>query len=339
MGALKAVLTTTFAVALTAQVASAADPARTLSLRLDWVPTGYQAPVFLAAEKGWFQKAGLDVTIQQGNGSVTTVQLVGTGQFDVGFAALSTMAFARSKGLPVISIAGFFRKGDLALLVPVNSPIKSPANLKGTKIVTTPGSLEAPFIDPFLSKGSLTRNDVQLLNVDASAKVTTYISGGNDGVFSSTAFTLALVKEKRESRPVLFADFGLNLPGFGLVVTEANLKQKGEALKAFASIVAGSWAYVLAGHEEEAVQATMKAREQSRLNPDQLRGQLKDALPFLYTPATEKLPIGVQSESDWAAAISLLEAAKVIDPGSSPKSYFTNDYLDADRVKSIAGGG
>ena len=30
------------------------------------------------------------------------------------------------------------------------------------------------------------------------------------------------------------------------------------------------------------------AREQDRLNPVTLRGQLKDALPFLYTPATEK---------------------------------------------------
>jgi NitT/TauT family transport system substrate-binding protein len=327
-----------FALALTGQATLAADEAHTLSVRLDWLTTGYQAPFFLAAEKGWFKKAGLDVTIQQGTGSVTTVQLVGAGQFDVGLAALSTMAFARSKGVPVVSIAGFFRKGDLALLVPVDSPIKTPADLKGKKFVTTAGSLEAPFLDPFFSKGGLKRDEVELLNVDAAAKISTYLSGTNDGVFSSTAYTLALVG-KRAARPVLFADFGLNLPGFGLVVTEAKLKQKGEALKAFASIVAGSWAYVLAGHEEEAVQATMKAREQDRLNPDYMRGQLKDSLPFLYTPATEKQPIGIQSDADWAAAISLLERAKVIEPGSTPKNYFTNDYLDVNLIKSIAAGG
>ena len=177
-----------------------------------------------------------------------------------------------------------------------------------------------------------------MLNVDASAKISTYLSGTNDGVFSSTAYTLALVG-KRAARPVLFADFGLNLPGFGLVVSQAKLKQKGEALKSFASIVAGSWAYVLAGHEEEAVQATLKAREQDRLNPESVRGQLKDSLPFLYTPATEKQPIGIQSEADWAAAISLLERAKVIEPGSTPKDYFTNDYLDLNLIKSIAAGG
>jgi len=321
------------------QQAVAADAAHTLSVRLDWVTTGYQAPMFLAAEKGWFKKAGLDVSIQQGTGSVTTVQLVGAGQFDVGFAALSTMAFARGKGVPVTSIAGFFRKGDLALLVPVDSPINKPADTKGKSFVTTPGSLEAPFLDSFFAKGGLRRDQVELLNVDAAAKISTYVSGANDGVFSSTAFTLALVKEKRPARPVLFADFELNLPGFGLVVTESNLKQKGEALKAFASILAGSWAYVLAGHEEEAVQATMRAREQDRLNPEYLRGQLKDALPFLFTPATEKQPIGIQAEADWVAAISLMEKANVIPAGSKAKDYFTNDYLDLSTIKSFAAGG
>jgi NitT/TauT family transport system substrate-binding protein len=334
----KTVFAVLFTLALAGQTAFA-DEAHTLSVRLDWLTTGYQAPFFLAAEKGWFKKAGLDVTIQQGTGSVTTVQLVGAGQFDVGFAALSTMAFARSKGFSVVSIAGLFRKGDLALLVPVDSPIKTPADTKGKKFVTTPGSLEAPFLDSFFSKGGLRRDQVELLNVDASAKISTYLTGTNDGVFSSTVYTLALVKEKRPSRAVLFADFDLNLPGFGLVVTESNLKQKGEALKAFASALAGAWAYVLAGHEEEAVQATMKAREQERLNPEYLRGQLRDSLPFLYTAATEKQPIGVQSEADWASAISLLEAAKVIPPGSAAKSYFTNDYLDVNLVSSFAAGG
>ena len=74
----KTVFAVLFTLALAGQTAFA-DEAHTLSVRLDWLTTGYQAPFFLAAEKGWFKKAGLDVTIQQGTGSVTTVQLVGGG--------------------------------------------------------------------------------------------------------------------------------------------------------------------------------------------------------------------------------------------------------------------
>ena len=76
----------------------------------------------------------------------------------------SAMAFARSKGMPVISIAGFFRKGDLGLLVPVDSPIKEPKDIKGKRLVYTAGSMEAPFLDAFFNKAGVTR-DPQVLRV------------------------------------------------------------------------------------------------------------------------------------------------------------------------------
>ena len=76
--------------------ARAADP---LSLRLDWSPHAMHCSFHLASERGWFKKAGLDVKIEDGNGSTTTVQLVGAGNFDVGHAALAPMAIAHAAGL------------------------------------------------------------------------------------------------------------------------------------------------------------------------------------------------------------------------------------------------
>lgn len=329
-------LLTVAATVLFAGAARAADEAHTLSVRMDWLPSGYQAPFFLAVDKGWLQKAGLDVTIVRGNGSSATVQLVGAGQHDIGHAALSSMAFARNKGMPVISIAGFFRKGDLALLVPVASPIKSPADLKGKKVVYTAASLEGPFLDSFLAKSGLSRSDVDLVNVDASAKESTYVMGSVDGVFSTALFAGQVVN-KLPARAILFADYGLQLPGFGLFANEAALKKKGEAIRTFTSIIAGSWTYTVNGHEEEAVQALMKIHEQERLDAERMRLQLKGSVPFLYSAATEKQPIGIQSDADWAAAIRLMEAAKVVEPGSKPADYFTNDYLDPAIIRSVGG--
>jgi NitT/TauT family transport system substrate-binding protein len=118
-----------------ALVIAAAPPAiaasEKLSLRLDWTPHGMHAPIFLAVEKGWFQRAGLDVTIEDGNGSVIAAQLVGAGQFDIGHASLSSVAIARGKGLPVTSVAGFIRKSDMGVLVPVGSGWKSAKDLEG----------------------------------------------------------------------------------------------------------------------------------------------------------------------------------------------------------------
>jgi NitT/TauT family transport system substrate-binding protein len=323
--------------ALLATPACAADDAHTLKVRLEWLPTGYHAPFWLALEKGWFKKAGLDVALSDGTGSVTTVQMVGNDQYDIGHAALSVMALARSKGMKLTSIAGFFRKGDIALMVPKDSPIQGPKDLKGKKIIYTASSLETPFLDPFLAAGGLSRDQVELINVDANAKVGQYLSGAADGIISAGP-TVALLEKKRPSRLILFADHGLNLPSMGLVASTEALAKKGPAIKEFASIVSGAWAYILKGHEDEGIQAVVKSHENARLDPAVLKANLDVSLQFLYSPATAKLPVGIQSESDWASAVSIMEKAKVIEPGSKAGDYFTNDYLDAKTITMLAGG-
>ena len=50
-----------------------------LKVRLDWTPWGNHAAIHLAQQKGWFKAAGLDPSIEDGNGTVTTIQLVGSG--------------------------------------------------------------------------------------------------------------------------------------------------------------------------------------------------------------------------------------------------------------------
>ena len=64
--------------------ASAQDKLDKLSVRLDFSPWGVQAAMHLAQNKGWFKAAGLDVDIQDGRGSGSTIQLVNAGQADVG---------------------------------------------------------------------------------------------------------------------------------------------------------------------------------------------------------------------------------------------------------------
>ncbi len=111
-------------------------------VRLYWNPWGVHSAFHLATVKGWYKAAGLDVDIEDGNGSVTTVQLVGSGgNFDVGHASLSSMMIAKDKGLGVKAIGEFTRKSDIGVIVPVDSPIKTPADLRGKKVIYTAGSL------------------------------------------------------------------------------------------------------------------------------------------------------------------------------------------------------
>lgn len=318
--------------------AGAAQAADTLRVRLDWTPWGVQAPFHLAAQKGLFAKHGLDVQIEDGNGSVATVQIVGNGEYDVGHASLAPMAIARAKGLPVKAIAGFTRQNDIGLLVPKDSGIKSPADLKGKKIAFTAGSLESPFIDRFLAAGQLKRADVELINVDAAAKAGTYMAGRSDAAFSSVPFFLPVVSLQRPSNGIRFADYGLAFPSFGLFATERTIGAKADALRRFASVVAGTWAYIYDGHEDEAVRAIVAARPQAKLNPTILRQQIDSLREFAHTAATKDKPFGTMAESDWDTALKTLADGGLVDKPGPSATFFTNDLLDPRIVAEVAKG-
>lgn len=315
-----------------------AQAADVLKVRLDWTPWGDHAPLHFAAQKGLFKKYGLDVTLDDGNGSVATVQIVGNGEYDVGHASLAPVAIARSKGLPVKAFAGFVQKNDIGLLIPADGSIRSPADLKGKKIAFTAGSLEAPFIDRFLAAGKLTRNDVELLNVSAAAKAGTYMAGGADGAFSSVPFFLPVVYGKRQSTSLNFADYGLQFPSFGLFATEKTIQTKADALRRFASVVSGCWAYILNGHVDEGVQAIIAARPQAKLDPVVLRQQIESIKDFARTKATENEPFGVMAMSDWKTALDVLAEGGLLEQKVTADAVFTNDLIDKQIVADLSAG-
>lgn len=323
------------ALLLAALAAPAAAQTDRLAVRLDWTPWGAHAAIHLASEKGWFRQNGIEAAVEDGNGSVTTVQLVGAGRFDVGHASLAPMMIARDKGLPVRAIASFARKNDIGLLVPKGGTMKGPRDLAGKKIIFTAGSLEAPFLDTFLAAGGLKREQVELISVEAAAKVPSYAASRGDGVFSTVPFVVPAVEASRPSEAILFSDYGLQFPSFGLLSSEDKIKSRGPALRRFASITSGAWQYVVTGGEDEAVQAIIAQRPQAKLNPKVLRAQIEALKAFFGTPASQGMPMGKMAEADWAAGVKTMASVKLIKEAKA-SDFYTNDLLDEALIRKIA---
>jgi len=306
-----------------------------LRVRLDWTPWGVHGAFHLAQQKGWYQQAGLDVSLEDGNGSVTTVQIVGAGDsFDVGHAALASVMIAREKGMPVKAVAVFARQSDIGLLVPAEAGITGPAQLKGKKVAYTAGSLEAPFVDAFLAAGKLKKSDLELINVDAAGKASTYAMGRADAAFSTIPFFLPVVSQNRPSSAVRFADFGLNMPSFGLFANESKLAARGEAIARFASVTARAWEYIYAGHQDEAVSAILQQRPQARLDKTVLRGQIDALQPYFGQPAAGER-LGAIVPQDWTQAVKTLSSVGLIGAGAEASSFYVPGLVHPERYDSL----
>ena len=306
--------------------AQAADKTKVV-IATDFVPHGMHAGLFLAKHKGWFDEAGLDVEILDGKGSATTIQQVAAGQLDIGFAQLAAMAPAISNGVPVISVMGFVRAGDNGMMVPADSGWTTLKQLKGKKLAIPAGSATAAFADAFFKAGGVSRSDFTIVNLDTSALVAAYASGGVDGALSTVAYFAPIVADKRPSKGILFSSVGLNVPGYGLVVRKNELDSRQDMIGKFVAVQQKTWNYIFAGHKDEAIDAVLAERAGARLDRKIIAGQLALYMPLFDTPATKGKPLGWQAESDWESALKAMKEVNMVKPEFKPADFYTNRFI------------
>jgi NitT/TauT family transport system substrate-binding protein len=236
---------------------------------------------------------------------------------------------AQGKGLPVRAIAGYARRSDIGLMVPNDSDIRTPKDLKGKKIGYTAGSLEGPFVDLFLKESAnLSRDQLDLINLDGSAKLGNYSTGRLDGAFSTIPFFLPLVSRARPSRAIALSDFGFHFPSLGLFSTEDVIKKRAAALTRFVSVTDAAWAYILKSHEDEAVKAIIADRSHAKLDADLLSEQVRSYETFMMTPATRDQAIGYQSPADVEAGVDALEKVGLLAADAKAGDFYTNALFD-----------
>lgn len=305
----------------------AAQANEKVTIRTDFTPAGTHAALHLAVKKGWFEEEGLDVDLQDGSGTINTIQLVGAGKVDVGQLSTSAVPVAREGGLDVKAIAGFARRNDMAVLVPEDSAIKSAQDLRGKRIVLFASSPWVPLIDTFLANAGLSKDDVKILFVDVNSMYSTYASGQADAVMSLAPFAQPVLAKIEPSRSIDAADYGINLPALGLVASDETIANRPEMLRKVVQTTVRAWEYIKDGHVDEGVDAIIANRPDSNLDPVILEGQIRGYLNYFDTPNTQGKPIGWQSEADWAEAISILRKAGLVKSELTPEDAFTNDFL------------
>lgn len=301
--------------------------AEKLIVETDWAPYGAHAALFLAAQKGWFKDAGLDVAILDGKGSATTIQQVGAGQIDIAFAQLATMAAAIDHGMAVESVACFVRAGDNGVMVPSNGNMKTAKDLVGKRVVFATGSASASLMSAFFTKAGLRQDQMTLIGVNSSALPGAYISGKADAAITTFAYFGPIISTKRPSRAIPYSALGIRVPSFGLVIRKADETAKADALARFVPVTVQAWQYIFDGHVDEAVDAIIAQRPNDRLDRGVMVEQLKAYMQLFDTPSTKGKGIGWQSADDWKEAIVDLRTAGLVTKDLRPADLYTNRFL------------
>lgn len=124
----------------------AAFAADDVKLQLKWVTQAQFAGYYVAAEKGFYDEEGLNVTILPGGPDIAPPQVMAGGGADVMVDWLPSALAAREKGLKIVNIAQPFKSSGMMLTCLKESGVASPADFKGKTLGVWFGGNEYPFL-------------------------------------------------------------------------------------------------------------------------------------------------------------------------------------------------
>ncbi len=133
-------------VILAISVTFSAQAADKITIQLKWVTQAQFAGYYVAHDKGYYQAAGLDVTIKPGGPDIAPPQVIAGGGADVIIDWMPSALASREKGVDLVNIAQIFKKSGMMLTCRKDSGIKSPSDFRGKTLGVWFYGNEYPFL-------------------------------------------------------------------------------------------------------------------------------------------------------------------------------------------------
>lgn len=227
------------------------------------IPIVDVAPLFLGEQQGFFADRGIQLETEFAAGGAEIIPGVQSGQFDFGFSNVISMMLAQASGLELQVVAngnsstGVQGEDFGSLMVPVDSPIQSPAELEGATVATnTLNNIVDTIVRASVRKAGGDPSTIEFVGVPFPEMEAALANGDVDAAFPVEPFqTLIRTNEVGRSIAWSWVDAAPDLT-VAVYFTSAQLAQDDPDLVArFAEAMAESLSY--ANDNPDAVRAIL----------------------------------------------------------------------------------
>ena len=193
---------------------------------LNWTPTADHSPFYYAKAQGWYEKAGIDLTIEVGKGSGVSSLKVGSGGSPFGIADLATMLVASSKGADVVALMSIYANTGQTFYWLKSYGVNGAKDFPGHKIGNPPGDASRVMWPAFAKAAGIAPDAVNFVNVGPTAKIAALKSHTVDIISDFyNEHDLKVIEFGSDLGFVNWKDIGLNPYGNSLIVNGAFLQK------------------------------------------------------------------------------------------------------------------
>lgn len=314
----------------------------TLKMILNWRYQGPQAWFFDAADKGYFKEEGIELVMDQGDGSGAAVGKVASGAYDVGFGDINALIqlAAQKPGATPICVQVLYNQPPFTIAVKSSSAIKTPKDLEG-KTIGGPANDGALKLFPAFAKlAGIDTSKVTITNMAPNLRENMLQQGQVDGVFgfvNTIRFSakLARIDPDKDFRFINYGDSGMDLYSNAVVVSKKLVDENPKLVAGLVRAINKGVRNVIA--DPKGSIATVTKREpliNAAVEYERLIATLKDEMNH---PELAKIGLGDVDDARLKKSIDILVEANGLPRTPAVSEIFTRAFLPplADRPKSV----
>ncbi|MGB3407185.1 MAG: ABC transporter substrate-binding protein [Jannaschia sp.] len=310
--------------------------AQTTDIRftLGWKTQGSDAPFLMALSRGYFADEGLNVTIDQGEGSAATVTRIMGGAYDAGFGDINAIiqnAAARPGEAPVM-VYQLWNRPPFAIVTPKTSGISTPADFEGKTLGGAQGTPTTRLFPVFANLNSVDIDKVAQENMAPNLQEPMLIRGDIDGAFVFTITSWFNLIANRQDPAAdynwfQFEDYGMDLYSNGLMVSRALLTENPDAVAGLVRAVNKATLEIMAD-QDIAVEAIMAF--DNLVDPELERARLVFALTNLMNaPETADIGMGDLVDERLTRSIAIVAEGYGLERLPDASEIFDRSFLPA----------
>lgn len=246
----------------------AAEP---VTLNVAYMPNyGSLWSVENAIAQGYFEEEGITVNLTQFQDGPTIIAAMESGSIDIGYIGQGAHKLCIN-GQATIFALSHISNGDALIGGP---DVKSVSDLKGKKVAYSSGSSSEDILVNSLTKEGMTMDDIEAVDMDASAIVTAMLSGGVDACATWSPNSLKILDEMSDATKLTdnltFSDQTVSLASW--IAMPAYAKDNRDILVRFTRALFKAMDYAAEDHQEETAELVAKEVAQDKETVYEQRG-------------------------------------------------------------------
>jgi len=294
-------------------------------LTLDFYPNPDHAGIYMAQKLGYFEEAGLDLSIETPSDPAAPVKQVAAGRTDLAISYEPEVALAREQGLDVVAVAALVNRPLTSMIWLKSSGIKGIGSLAGKTIATAGIPYQDAFLKTILARVKLTPEDVKAVNVGFGL-LPALLGGSAQAMLGGFSNVEGVDLRERGKAPVVTPVDKLGVPTYDelvLVARRQSLEEDPEKFRLFlAALARGTKAAV--AQPGAATQVITEANPD--LEPKLAAAEVEATLPLLGAEGGER-PYGYMDPEEWATFAGWMRDNGLIESLPDQGELLDNGYL------------